>query len=93
MIKYHSSKAEVEKANREFVQKFGFPRVLGRIDETDILISEPNNNPHDNPHDYFSYKLKYRIMFKLFVIAMEDDNNNNNNNNNNNDNEFISAYR
>ena len=89
MIKYHSSKAEVEKANQEFVQKFGFPRVLGRIDETDILISEPN----ENRHDYFSYKLKYRIMFKLVVIAMEDDNNNNNNNNNSNDNEFISAYR
>ena len=88
MIKYHSSKAEVEKANREFVQKFGFPRVLGRIDETDILISEAN----ENPHDYFSYKLKYTIMFKLFVIAMEDNNNNNNNNNNSNDNEFISAY-
>ena len=57
MIKYPSSKAEVKKANREFLQKFGFPRVLGCIDGTHIPISEP----HENPHDYFLYKMKYTI--------------------------------
>ena len=57
MIKYPTSKAEVQKANREFLQKFGFPRVLGCIDGTHIPISEP----HENPHDYFSYKMKYTI--------------------------------
>ena len=57
MIKYPSSKAQVEKANREFLQKFGFPRVLGCIDGTHIPISQP----HENPHDYFSYKMKYTI--------------------------------
>ena len=57
IIKYPSSKAEVEKANREFLQKFGFPRVLGCIDGTYIPISEP----HENPHDYFSDKMKYTI--------------------------------
>ena len=57
MIKYPSSKAEVEKANREFLQKFGFPRVLGCIDGTHIPISEPR----ENLHDYFSYKMKYII--------------------------------
>ena len=47
----------VEKANREFLQKFGFQRVLGCIDETHIPISEP----HENHYDYFSYKMKYPI--------------------------------
>ena len=57
MIKYPSSKAVVEKANRGFLQKFGFPRVLGCIDGTHIPISKP----HKNPHDYFSYKMTYTI--------------------------------
>ena len=57
MIKYPSSKAEVEKTNWEFLQKLGFPRVLGYIDGTHIPISEPR----ENPHDYFSYKMKYKI--------------------------------
>ena len=57
MIKYPSSKAGVEKANREFLQKFGFPRVLKRIDGTHTPISEL----HENPHDDFSYKMKYAI--------------------------------
>ena len=53
MIKYPSSKAEVEKANRKFLQKCGFPMVLG--------IHIPISEPHENPHDYFSYKIKYTI--------------------------------
>ena len=57
MIKYPSSKAEDEKANREFLQKFGFPGVLRCIDGTHIPISEPR----ENPHNYFSYKMKYTI--------------------------------
>ena len=57
MIKYSSSKAEAEKANREFLQKFGFRRVLGCIDGMHIPISEP----HENPHDYFSHNMKYTI--------------------------------
>ena len=32
LIRYPSNKAEVEKANREFLQKFGFSRVLRRVD-------------------------------------------------------------
>ena len=57
MFKYPSSKAKVEKANREFLQKFGFPMVLGCIDGTHIHISEP----HENHYDYFSYKMKFTI--------------------------------
>ena len=57
MIKYLSSKAKVEKANREVLQKIGFPRVLGCIDGTHNPISEPQ----ENPHDYFLYKMKYTI--------------------------------
>lgn len=55
--KYPSSKGEVEKANRSFLQQFGFPRVLGYVDVTQIPISEP----HENPRDYFSNKMKYTI--------------------------------
>ena len=57
MIKYPSSKAKVEKATREFLQKFGFPRILGCVDGTYIPISEP----YENHYDYFSYKIKYTI--------------------------------
>ena len=57
MIKYSSIKAKVKKANREFLRKFGYPRVLGFIDGTHIAISEL----HENTRDYFSYKVKYTI--------------------------------
>ena len=57
MIKYSSSKAEVKKANQEFLQKFGFPRVLWCINGRHIPISEP----HKNPHNCFSNKIKYTI--------------------------------
>ena len=57
LIKNSSSKAEVKKANRDFLQKFGSLRVLGCINGTHIPISEP----HENPHDNFSYKMKYTI--------------------------------
>ena len=57
IIKYPSSKTEVEKANREFLQKFGLPRVLRCIDGTHTPISEP----HENLHDYFSYIMKCTI--------------------------------
>ena len=57
LIKYSSSKVEVEKANREFLQKFGFPGVLGCVDGTRI----PTFELHENPRDYFSYKMKYII--------------------------------
>ena len=57
MIKDPSSKAKVKKTNREFLQKIGFPRVLGSIDGTHIHISQP----HENHYDYFSYKMKFTI--------------------------------
>ena len=57
MIKYPSSKAKVEKANREFLKKFRFPSVLGCIDGTHIHISEP----HKNHYDYFLYKMKFIV--------------------------------
>ena len=57
MIKYPSCKAKVKKANREFLQIFGFPRVLGCIDGMHIPISELR----ENPHDYVLYKMKYTI--------------------------------
>ena len=60
MTKYPLSKAEVEKGNQEFLQKFQFPRVLACMDEMRIPISEP----HENPHDGFSYKIKYTIKME-----------------------------
>ena len=49
--------AEIEKWNREVLQKIGFPRVLECVDGTHIPLSEPR----ENPDDYFSYKMKYTI--------------------------------
>ena len=57
LIKYPSNKAAVEKVNREFRQKFRFPRVSQCVDGTHISIPEPR----ENPHDYFAYKMKYAI--------------------------------
>ena len=57
LIKHPSRMAEIEKWNREVLQKIGFPRVLGCVDGTHIPLSEPR----ENPDDYFSYKMKYTI--------------------------------
>ena len=47
LIKYPLNRAEVKKANREFLQKFELPMVLGCVDGKHIPISEPHKNAYD----------------------------------------------
>ena len=56
-IKYPVTQGKVQSAIDGFLQKFGFPQVIGCIDGTHIPIQQPN----ENAHDYFSYKMKYII--------------------------------
>ena len=46
-IKYPVTKEEVQSAIDGFLQKFGFPQVIGCIDGTHIPIQQPNENAHD----------------------------------------------
>ena len=56
-IKYPVTQGEVQSAIDGFLQKSGFPQVIGCIDGTHIPIRQPSVNAHD----YFSYKMKHTI--------------------------------
>ena len=56
-IKYPVTQGEVQSAIDGFLQKFGFPQVIGCIDGTHIPIQQPSKNAHD----YFSCKMKSTI--------------------------------
>ena len=56
-IKYPVTQGEVQSVIDGFLQKFGFPQVIGCIDGTHIPIQQLNKNVHN----YFSYKMKYTI--------------------------------
>ena len=56
-IKYPVTQGEVQFATDGFLEKFGFPQVIGCIDGTHIPIQQPN----ENAHDYLWYKIKYTI--------------------------------
>ena len=57
LIKFPSTKEEIERITAAFEAKFGFSQVIGCIDGTHIPIKQPN----ENPHDYFCYKMKYSL--------------------------------
>ena len=59
-IKYPVTQGEVQSAIDGFLQKSGFPQVIGCIDGTHIPIRQPSVNAHD----YFSYKMKHTISCK-----------------------------
>ena len=46
-----------------FEKRFGFPQAFGCLDGIHIPIRQPI----ENSQDYFCYKMKYSLMFKLFV--------------------------
>ena len=52
-LSFISEKNDVLNATSCFLQKFGFPQVIGCVDGTHIPIKQPSENAHDN----FSYKL------------------------------------
>ena len=57
LIKFPSTKEEIERVTSAFEAKFGFPHVVGCIDGTHIPIKQTTGNPHD----YFCYKMKYSL--------------------------------
>ena len=59
------SKQEVAEATGHFLQKFGFPQVIGCIDGTHIPIKQPS----ENSHDYFSYRMCYTINCQAICDA------------------------
>ena len=65
IVKFHVSKQEIAEATGRFLQKFGFPQVIGCIDGTHILMKQPS----ENFHVYFSYKICYTINCQAICDA------------------------
>ena len=65
IVKFPVSKQEVAEATGHFLQKFGFPQVIGCIDGTHIPIKQPS----EISHDYFSHKMCYTINFQAICDA------------------------
>ena len=56
-IKNPVTQGDVQSAIDGFLQKFGFPLVIGYIGGTHVPIQQSN----ENACDYFSYEMKYTI--------------------------------
>ena len=65
LIKFPETKEEVSTEISAFLQRFGFPQVIGCIDGTHIPIKQPV----ENAHDYFSYKQTYSINCQAICNA------------------------
>jgi len=65
LISFPNSKADVEKSSCMFLERFGFPQVIGCVDGTHIPIRQPS----ENAHDYFSYKMCYSINCQAICDA------------------------
>ena len=65
LIKFPTAKAVVEKSSCRFLERFGFPQVIGCVDGTHIPIRQPS----ENSHDYFSYKMCYSINCQAICDA------------------------
>ena len=66
LIKFPETKEEVSTEISAFLQRFGFPQVIGCIDGTHIPIKQPV----ENAHDYFSYKQTYSINCQAIYNAI-----------------------
>ena len=64
MIKFPTGKDQVMEATSEFLNRFGFPQVIGCIDGTHVPIKAPT----ENAHDYFSYKTCYSINVQAILM-------------------------
>ena len=65
IVKFPVSKHEVAEATGHFLQKFGFPQVIGCIDGTHIQTKHPS----ENYHDYFSYEMCYTMNCQAICDA------------------------
>ena len=66
LIKFPTEKDEVLKASSQFLEKIGFPQVIGCVDGTHIPIKQPT----EKEHDYFSYKMTYSINCQAICNAL-----------------------
>ena len=66
LIKFPSTKEEIEHVTATFKAKFGFLQVIGCID-THVSIKQPN----ENPHNYFCYKMKYSLNLQAICDEKE----------------------
>ena len=67
LIKFPSTKEEIEHVTAAFKAKFGFPQLIGCIGGTHISIKQPN----ENPHNYFCYKMKYSLNVQAICDEKE----------------------
>ena len=65
LIKFPIQKDEVLVATTQFLERYGFPQVIGCIDGTHIPIKQPT----ENGHDYFSYKMCYSLNCQAICNA------------------------
>lgn len=66
LITFPETEEEVSKATAEFLQRFGFPQVIGCVDRTHVPIKQPS----ENAHDYYSYK-QLQSTVKPFVMPSD----------------------
>ena len=64
-IVFPFEKNDVLNATSCFLQKFGFPQVIGCVDETQVLSKQPS----ENASDYFSCKLCYKLNCQAICDA------------------------
>ena len=65
LIHFPQQKKDVTKIAQQFIDRFGFPQVIGCIDGTHIPIKQPT----ENAHDYFSYKMFYSVNCQAICNA------------------------
>ena len=65
LIKFPVEEEEVTDTTAQFLNRFGFPQVIGCIDGTHIPVKQPSGNAHD----YMSYKLFYSINCQAICNA------------------------
>ena len=57
LIKFPTTKDDLQHLTSEFENKFDFPMLAGCVDGTHIPIKQPS----ENAHDYFCYKMKFTL--------------------------------
>ena len=65
LIKFPTAKADVEKKLCRFIERFGFPQVIGCMDGT----YNPIRQPTESSQEYFSYKMCYSINCQAICDA------------------------
>ena len=65
LIRFPTEKEEVLSSTSQFLNRFGFPQVIGCVDGTHIPIKQPS----ENARDYYSYKMCYSLNVQRICDA------------------------